>query len=138
MDVSDYNCVNVADRYGGRGVTLWGPVSAYLAPNGGTVTWAFTGTHPKCYQSRDNCNFTYTIHTTQTSAQNDVGPIACELNKYTNPPRLRSMGNRYHSRIAGRDLTETIDLVQEQYQSTTMPSLIRSHSQTMTPLWVFT
>lgn len=110
MDVSDYNCVNVADRYGGRGVTLWGPVSAYLAPNGGTVTWAFTGTHPKCYQSRDNCNFTYTIHTTQTSAQNDVGPIACELNKYTNPPRLRSMGNRYHSRIAGRDLTETIDI----------------------------
>ncbi len=114
---SSYNCANVADPnypsggYGGRGVTLWGPVSAYLAPGGGTTTWSFTGTKPKCYQDRDNCNVMYTLHTAATKTTGtEVGAITVELNKYTNPPRLRSLGNHYHSKIANHDLTETIDI----------------------------
>jgi hypothetical protein len=113
---TNYNCSGTA-TYGGRGVTVWGPVSFYLAPGGGNYTWAFTGTHPKCYQKRDNCNVTYTIHTGANSQSNDVGPIKLELNKHTSPPRLHDLGNRYHSKIAGHDLTETIDIGSQAVQS---------------------
>jgi len=136
---TNYICSAESYPYGGRGVTLWGPVSVYLAPGGGNYTWAFTGTHPKCYQKRDNCNVTYTIHTEASAQSNDVGPIKLELNKHMNPPRLRDLGNRYHSKIAGHDLTETMDIgsqaVQE-YHDTELNTLTFTNDDPNVGVWI--
>lgn len=101
---------------GGRGVTVWGNTDTdeTLSAGGGSYEWSFTGTRPTCYQSMndnilraDNINVNFVIHTDTNAPQqnNEVGPIEFYVNG-------KHQGNRYHSRLAGHDLIETIDIAQ--------------------------
>jgi|WetSurMetagenome_2_1015567.scaffolds.fasta_scaffold01645_5 hypothetical protein len=102
----NYNCCestgNESQGQGGKAVTIWGPADVYLPPNT-DVPLQFTCTQPKCYISKDSCNLTYTIQIDSSTANPDFGPINLWLNG-------EQMGDRFHSKIQGHDITETIDL----------------------------
>jgi hypothetical protein len=106
----DANCHFESPTQGQKGITIWGPLATdiTLSPQGGSSgTLYFTFTQPRCYQGPTQiCNVTYTIHTTSGSQNNDVGPIRFIQNG-------TDLGyiDRFHSREAGHDLTETLELV---------------------------
>ena len=122
---ADYNCSTFSDymsQYGSKGCTVWGPMTTaiHLAANGGSWTGTFTCTQPKCYESTDDCNMTYTIATNVTSTTgNDVGPITQTFSStkpgYVNGVHgvytLSGSSQHYHSKIEGHDVTITQDLV---------------------------
>jgi hypothetical protein len=113
----DNNCNPTEGFKGGKGTTIWGPISFTLGPKGSqtdTKTLHFTATQPQCYQNSSPqkcsaCNLSYTIRTTQDS-DNPVVSLYLYLNGHTSANA--DPGKRYHSRLANHDLSEVIDLSQ--------------------------
>jgi len=94
---------------GQKGVTMWGPSATpiTLEKDGGSATIYFTFTQPRCYEGPTQvCNVTYKIHTETTATTDDVGPIQFKINGNSSSDR-----NRYHSKISGHDIIETVELV---------------------------
>ncbi len=125
--VNDFNCSKNAtggrsgngascqteNIVGGMGTTIWGPLTNDLElPPYGTTTVGgfFTCTQPQCYQGGNFCNITYTVHTEQDaqSGRDYVGPITMTFTSALGT----GSSHRYHSRLAGHDLTETQDAAQ--------------------------
>jgi hypothetical protein len=140
--VSDHNCSPYSPTLGGKGITIWGPTDIYLAPSGqpnSSWTGTFTPTRPKCFNGiiypngiTENrtcyCNIKYTIHTTQNSANTDVGPIIQthsstkigyvydeQTQQYRTTPESTNVScssDLWHSKIAGHDATLIHDISQ--------------------------
>lgn len=108
----DGNCNPSTGSQGQKSITIWGPASPIQIPhnNGTSGRLYFTFTQPQCYDgsaqpSTQTCNVTYKIHTNSSSTLNDVGPIHFKINGNDSPDNYR-----YHSKLVGHDLIETIDL----------------------------
>ena len=113
----DFNCYSGATNQGSRGVTIWGPIDlpSSLSPNGGiSPDLLFTPTQPKGYLNKDFCNVTFRIHTESSSTNPVIGPIIMKLYVHVStPPGWNQLGagaTYYISKIAGHDVTQTIDL----------------------------
>ena len=117
--VYDYNCYSGSTPQGGRGITTWGPIDIpVLAAHGNngdvSAPLPFTNTEPDCYDNKDFCNITYTIHTA-SDVSNDI-EIAFTLWEWNSPNeewiQIGDPSLHYHSRFSGdsRDVTETIDI----------------------------
>ena len=113
---SDANCSPNSPTQGQKGITIWehpNPnFSYYLAPYGNPNSTVgplyFTFTQPRCYYGPTQvCNVTYTMEIDRESSGADVGPIRIKLNG-------TYLGDHYHSKRKDHDLTETIDISQEQ------------------------
>ena len=115
--VSDFNCSSNAtggksgpscppiNQVGGFGTTIWGPLDLEIPPLT-NVGGSFTCTQPQCYQGANVCNITYTIHTEEDSSGAYVGPIGFAISS-----SFGTFSNdRYHSKLAGDDCTETQDV----------------------------
>jgi len=116
----DYNCYANATTGafgttypGGRGVTIWGPLTTAVHIPQGTTSdaFVFTCTKPKFYATKDFCNVTFTIHTNASCSNTAAGPITLELRNFSNNDLLDS-SDYYHSKVSGHDCTLTIDIAQ--------------------------
>lgn len=105
--IAPWPCIytgNPSNPGGGRGYTWWyDPTTTETIGPGQSLTYTFTGTQPKCYSNKDNCNVSFNFGIDQNASGNDV-KIDIKLNTQDiNTPS-------YHSKIVGHDTRLIVDL----------------------------
>lgn len=114
-----WQCVSPATNdsvtnYGARGVTYWGyPTGVYvtLQPSGqpnSSYTFSFTGTVPKCYSMKDNCNVTFNAYALQTCTNAPDISLATTLSSSSG----QSSATLHISRIANHNVWQGDDISQ--------------------------
>jgi hypothetical protein len=110
---NQYECdidKNDSTMIGGRGVTIWGPISDFQISPGSSHTLTFNGTHPAGYLVQDASNVYFTYKTTSSKANSaDIGPLVVDLNGHNN------VGLFYRSATVNHDVTNCWELANSGY-----------------------
>jgi len=116
----DTNCSPNSPSQGQKGITIWGPKPADIilpANSQPSAPIKFTCTKPGCWLQDHFCIVTYTVHTSQNSTNNTVGPINITFNGNTSVA-----APTYHSKIGGHDNTESFDITQGSFAAVYNPN----------------